>query len=214
MEKPSLPVWEIDTPEEYRFGMNGTKWRIFCCAVHYFAEADYSGISMRQLADEVGIRASSIYNHFPSKDAILDTMFGYIEHYSRTFMPDLDELLALVDSLPPREVLRRTHFRYPEAMQSIMAKAILVSAKGMRCDARANACLKWMLIDSPTHYATALLNRMLEKGRIRPLDVEAFTELYTNNFYGAAMRMYSSHPVPGEMWDRAFVLLFDVLEPI
>lgn len=206
--------WDLACIPEYSFGMSGTKWRIFCCAVHYFAEYDYSSISMRQLADSVGIRAASIYNHFPSKEAILTVMYRYMRMHAERFLPDLDDLLLLAETEAPRAVMERTHFEYPEPLQSLMSKMILICSKLMRSDATADEMLRFMLIDTPRRYMQALLAKMIDSGRIRPLDTEAFTELYIDILYGASLRMYSSHPVKNEVWYAAFSMLFDVLEPL
>ena len=45
-----------------------------------FSEHGYDGVSIRQIAGEVGIKESSIYNHYASKEAILDEILNfYIE---------------------------------------------------------------------------------------------------------------------------------------
>ena len=200
-------------PEAFRFGMNGTAWQIFACALDLFAEYDYALISMRQIAKRVGVRASSIYNHFSSKEALLNKMYDYLEHYSAQYRKDMDALLRKAETEPPREVLISTHVHYPPALQPIMSRLILVTYKQIRNDARADKVLRYLLVDTPQQYIRALLGRMLELGRIKPLDVDAFAELYTNNYYGAALRMHSSHPVDGVVWWNSFTMLFDMIEP-
>ena len=49
-----------------------TKQRILASAVNLFAEKGFTETSMRELADAVGLNVASLYNHFPSKNAILD----------------------------------------------------------------------------------------------------------------------------------------------
>ena len=50
------------------------KEKIFNVSVDLFSEHGYDGVSIRQIAREVGIKESSIYNHYPSKEAILDSI--------------------------------------------------------------------------------------------------------------------------------------------
>ena len=53
------------------------KEKIFNVSVDLFSERGYDGVSIRQIAREVGIKESSIYNHYPSKEAILDSILNY-----------------------------------------------------------------------------------------------------------------------------------------
>jgi AcrR family transcriptional regulator len=56
-----------------------TKQRILSCAVNLFCEKGYSETAIRDIASAVGIKASSIYNHFPSKEALLMFMLNDYE---------------------------------------------------------------------------------------------------------------------------------------
>jgi len=48
-----------------------TKEKIYANAIELFAKNGYHNLGMRDLAKSVGIRASSIYNHYKSKEDIL-----------------------------------------------------------------------------------------------------------------------------------------------
>jgi len=56
-----------------------TKQKILTCAACLFAEKGFTETSIRELADAVGVKGSSLYNYFPSKNAILAQM---LEDYS------------------------------------------------------------------------------------------------------------------------------------
>jgi AcrR family transcriptional regulator len=51
-----------------------TRERILVAALQLFAQHGFGGASIRDLARSVGIRESSLYNHFPSKVAILEAI--------------------------------------------------------------------------------------------------------------------------------------------
>ncbi|MGY3539801.1 TetR/AcrR family transcriptional repressor of nem operon [Bradyrhizobium sp. USDA 4515] len=65
----------------------------------------YGGLNMRVLADEVGIKAASIYHHFPSKS---DLGAAVARRYWEDTAADLDAMLA--ETPDPIECLRR----YPQ----------------------------------------------------------------------------------------------------
>ena len=55
---------------------HGTRDKIIGCALDLFAQQGFSATSMRQIAKAVGIQGSSIYNHFGSKNDILEAVFS------------------------------------------------------------------------------------------------------------------------------------------
>lgn len=58
--------------------MVSNKDKIFDVSIDLFSKYGYEGVSVRQIAREVGIKESSIYNHFKSKESILDAI---LDHY-------------------------------------------------------------------------------------------------------------------------------------
>lgn len=72
-----------------------TKQRLLLCAAVSFAEKGFTETSMRELAAAIGVKTASLYNHFPSKNAILDHMLAeYSQHSAANFnrRSILDEL--------------------------------------------------------------------------------------------------------------------------
>lgn len=56
-------------PEE-----TGTRGRILDAAEDLFAAQGFSGVSVREIAGAVGLNQASIYNHFPSKQALYEAV--------------------------------------------------------------------------------------------------------------------------------------------
>ena len=61
--------------------VGSTKARILEESLILFSERGYDSVSMSQIADSVGIKAPSIYKHYPSKRSILDAIID--ETFSR-----------------------------------------------------------------------------------------------------------------------------------
>ena len=53
------------------------KEKIFHVSIDLFSKYGYDGVSIRKIAGEVGIKESSIYNHYKSKESILDSILDY-----------------------------------------------------------------------------------------------------------------------------------------
>ena len=65
-----------------------TKEKILDVSIDLFSKKGYDSVSLNEIAEGVGIRKSSIYSHYPSKEAILMDIF---EHLTNLF--EYDELL-------------------------------------------------------------------------------------------------------------------------
>lgn len=69
-----------------------TKEKIFDVSLDLFSKKGYDSVSLREIADNVGIKKSSIYSHYSSKEAILMDIFEYL-----TNLFEYDELLNSAD---------------------------------------------------------------------------------------------------------------------
>lgn len=52
--------------------MENTKENIMYQALTLFSDRGYEGVTMRDIASAVGIKAASLYNHFKSKEDIFN----------------------------------------------------------------------------------------------------------------------------------------------
>ncbi|MEM6724990.1 MAG: TetR/AcrR family transcriptional regulator [Bacteroidota bacterium] len=82
-----------------------TKESISSCAARLFRKKGYPATSMRDIADRVGIKAASIYNHYRSKQMVLEELLLDIAHRFATGMEvvkssdqkAVDQLAQLID---------------------------------------------------------------------------------------------------------------------
>jgi AcrR family transcriptional regulator len=68
-----------------------TKERIFEAAVDLFSKQGYHGTSIRDLAKAVGIKESSLYNHYSGKSSIFDAILDYQMSGFKTAIAYLNE---------------------------------------------------------------------------------------------------------------------------
>jgi AcrR family transcriptional regulator len=63
-----------------------TKEKIIYESLNLFSTKGFEAISVRDIANAVGIKASSLYNHFKNKQDIFDTIIGrYSRHITKFF---------------------------------------------------------------------------------------------------------------------------------
>lgn len=66
-----------------------TKQRILDKALELFSTQGYDSVSVGEIAKAVGIKAPSLYNHFPSKQAIFDAI---MEFTAAQYEADTDQI--------------------------------------------------------------------------------------------------------------------------
>lgn len=77
-----------------------TKDKIFDTALDLFSKKGYDSVSVRTIASEVGIKESSIYNHYSSKKDILMSILNYFEEYFKGNPLDDENIGKLLEENP------------------------------------------------------------------------------------------------------------------
>lgn len=81
-------------------GKKPTKERIFDVSLDLFSKKGFDAVSVREIAREVGIRESSIYNHYHNKESILDAIIDYFKsELNQSGLPE-EEAEALMEQDP------------------------------------------------------------------------------------------------------------------
>ena len=95
------------TGAETAADLSGRKFELIEGAAEVFARAGYHGCSMREVAERIGIRQSSIYHHFRSKDALLGAICAF---GGETFLRNIRTIRAAKDApLAKIEAVIRAH---------------------------------------------------------------------------------------------------------
>jgi AcrR family transcriptional regulator len=168
-----------------------TKELILEVARRRFADAGFSGTSLNQIADEVGIRRPSLLHHFPSKDAL----------YRAVVLDSFADWVALVDNAieGPREgwaqverMLRAAFVFFedhPEFVRLVRWEAL----QGGPILREELAVLLRPLFDR----GAAFLEREMDAGRLRRYDARQL--LLTG--YGAVLSYLSDAPLMNDLLD-------------
>lgn len=71
-----------------------TKNKILNESLELFASKGFEGVSVRDIADRVGIRNSALYKHFETKQAILDTLVEEISEHYQSSLFDISRFVS------------------------------------------------------------------------------------------------------------------------
>jgi AcrR family transcriptional regulator len=148
---------------------NGVKTqnKILETAACMFACKGYDNVSIRDITREVGIKESSLYNHFKSKQDILDTLikeFAKRAPYSR---PSLEQLEKMMGIMSLKEILKNIMFSVGNSIDSILENtSIIIQCEKFRNVQAAEAYYKYQVIE-PANYYRNLIDTMICKKIIK-----------------------------------------------
>ncbi|MDI6723378.1 MAG: TetR/AcrR family transcriptional regulator [Methanobacterium sp.] len=154
-----------------------TKEIIFDVSIDLFSKKGFNAVSVREIARGVGIRESSIYNHYKSKEAILDAIIDYFKS-------------ELASSSPPEEEMEKL-METPEMFFEVGAKAFIermsvpkiekiwrIISIELYHNEKIREFFKRELLEVPLIAWEQTFKKMMEKGSIKPVDPKLMAREY------------------------------------
>jgi AcrR family transcriptional regulator len=146
-----------------------TKERIILATLDLAAEHGLKSLSMLQIAEAVGIKKPSLYNHFDSNEALISEMYQYLREQSKT-----NQSLPAPDiSADVSEILSRYVTSY---RQMVSDEAMLKFYKVVYAERTTNPAAAQILIEETNKMVAAtkmLLQYLAEQGKLAITDLDS-----------------------------------------
>jgi AcrR family transcriptional regulator len=198
-------------------GSNGrkhtTKYRIFSTALQLFHDNGYSNVSLRDIAECVGIKAPSIYNHFSAKEDILKSMYDLFDEYWKDSCPELKDLLLLAETEPPLDVVARLNISFSPDIEPMMLRIIKIAVVEMHTNYLSEQFMSRFLLDTQSGLLLPLLDHMVKIGRIEPLDTKTLSRLWTSFSFSSVVLNKTTLRFSPEEWQKCWNLLASYIKP-
>lgn len=184
-----------------------TKEKIMNVSIDLFSQFGYDGVSVRQIASRVGIRESSIYNHFKSKEEILKAIMEYyIEEMTSDEIPMEQAALNLDRGFDYFYKVGCDAFLSKLEGDRMMKITRLFFIESYHND-EVRDFLKSKIIDAPVYGWIELFNLMKSKNVIRKdCDVKQLSESF---FYYGMFLLYEhfiiNYPEDDEIFLKEFM---------
>lgn len=178
-----------------------TKERIFDVSLDLFSEKGFDAVSVREIAREVGIRESSIYNHYKSKEAILDSIIDYFVSELEQSSPPEEEMENLMETpelffeIGGRAFLERMNAPNTEKVWRIISIELYHNEK-------IREFFKKELLETPLIAWEGVFTKMMEKGVIKPIDPKVLAQEY---FYFAIFLYFEYFVLRYDEIDETFM---------
>jgi len=156
-----------------------TKDRLYLTALEMFGRKGFGGVSIREICAAAGIRESSLYNHYSSKQALLDRA--------------LEEMAAHMES--PRLLERQPGIWAKQGLRALLVGGVSMSLEAWR-DGRLRQL--WMALsheqyrnpsvaelmnreqDNRISYTTAMFQSLMAEGRMKSGHPQKLASLYVH----------------------------------
>ncbi len=165
-----------------------TKQKILEKALELFSVQGYDAVSVGEIAKAVGIKAPSLYNHFPSKQAIFDAIVESTEvHYTRNageravHIRDAGQDVPVFDKISEDDLVEKVRrlFLYTLHDETVSRFRRMMTIEQFRSPELAalytRRYVEWML-----EYHTALFRSMIREHVLRDEAPETLAMMYVS----------------------------------
>ncbi len=183
---------------------------IIQAAYHMIAERGFEGFRIRSLAEQVGVNHATLLHYFPSKQAVIEAVVGYL-------LQQLQEEGMAHDAVTPQDALRRELDDFRRRLLGNREFFIVLNELQLRAyrDPFIAASLTQMYTQW-RHYLTGLIRQGIAAKQFRPdVPVAAVVEVIIGQFRGIALSALEpvNEAMVHDTIDTLWTLLIEWLTP-
>jgi AcrR family transcriptional regulator len=183
---------------------DGIKSRIVAAARALYLERGPEGVTMRAVADRVGVTATALYRHFADKDTLLREVAGEGSRLLGT------HLFHALEASSPLERLRMTARAYlefaaaqPQAYRALFEPAVAGESSPVQ---RQRDAVRRFLRDG--------VREAMDAGDLAPGDVDETVLTLWSLLHGLASLRHAGIGPEGDLGERALTFLFGRVESL
>lgn len=152
--------------------LRGTKKKILEKAIELFSQQTFELVTVKQIADEVGIAPSAVYNHFGSKQDVLDAIYELCKVYHTMDRPDLEGIEPLMEDGSLMDFMNFMDYHYAPEHKEFMLQCVKIVFQRAFFDEKARTLFRYLVFDGGFAFAKEVLEKANETGRFLPFDPE------------------------------------------
>ncbi len=206
--------YDVEKPNEdvllIFLGINGqnTKYKIFESSVDLFSKKGYEGVSIREIAKSVGIKESSIYNHFSSKEELLRIIIDFFEIEIKKAVLSDEEKKEFAFVNPPKTLLKESMKKFMKfADTELMAKIYRILIVEQFRNERARNILLSSFINGPEESLKKYFKILMDTGFIEKSDPDYLAKEYSNSIFSMVFKLsmldsygLNTHHIEDDIW--------------
>ena len=177
-ENAPNPAKHSKADDSKPFDFVGTKKKIFDNSVRLFTQKGFENVSMNDIADMANIRQSAVYNHFASKQQILDTIYGYYHYYSLSRRPSPSDVDIVLQNGSLMDIIMKGFiYEFEQNALDLMSDITKIIVQRASTDVTASELFQSLMLEEGINFVERGLNKAVEIGRLAPFDTHAVAVL-------------------------------------
>jgi AcrR family transcriptional regulator len=167
-----------------------TKERIIEVAIDRFAVKGFDAVSLREIAEAVGIKKASLYSHFMTKEEILETILDYpMKMTEKTEPHDIGTEELIVSMGLEKFMALGGELTISWMEEPHMEKIFRIICVELYHNDQVKAFYNSMFIDVTYSFWTRIFDLMIKHKLIKPIDTKVLALEYLS-FYGNLFMEY------------------------
>ena len=154
-----------------------TKTQIFNTALRLFAANGVENVSMREIAAAVGIKASSIYNHYATKEQIVEECYDFFLGNYDSNRLEKEQYRSVLLNGTREEVVLVTNNEFPKEILENMIYAMIILFSRIYIDGKAIDRYTRQIDDS-MRFLRELFETGIELGRFEEFNIRGVSMLF------------------------------------
>ena len=187
-----MHIVEFSTSPQVKGSPQDTKTQIFNTALRLFAASGVENVSMRDIATAVGIKAASIYNHYTSKDHIVEACYDFYLKYHDSTRLNEEQYTKVLQNGTKEEIVNIPNNQFPPELAENLIYAMTVLFSRIYTDTK--AIEKYTkTIDYSLEFLKKFFETGIKLGRFEEFNVRAVSLLFLSSRLLAAQSI-TIHP--------------------
>lgn len=173
----------------------GTKKDIFYSSIKLFVQKGFDAVSIKNIAEDVGISQSAVYNHFQTKQEILDNIYDYYCYYFLLNRPSLEDIEPILKNGTLIDIMTCVLYEFDEDYRQELRDITKIILQRNSLEDRAKEITKTLMLDERIKFMEDVFNRAIEIGRLAPIDAHSMST-FINGIRLARLYIWTVDPSP------------------
>lgn len=163
----------------------GMKERYLFTAIKLYAERGYGAVSVRDIARELGITHSALYQYYRDREALFDAIVDYVNSTNRAYYARLAEQVETAKTFD--EVLDHLFTELLEVTNIWIYYGVAILSAEQMSNEKARIALNEQYMKEGIDYMDRIFTHCVMEGWVEPFDTTACSLCVMNGVYAGTL---------------------------